>query len=241
MQKSADSPFRDSLQPLIWSIGSVSGVMNEKDERRLLVATIMDLLRLIQLKTCKDDKAIVAGCLMYVIQQYPRFLKQHYVLLRTVIRKNFEFMHETHPGVQDMACDTFLKLARNCGTQLIVVHSTEKGTFPPFIEEVLPDVSIYIELLSMQQKEIFFQALATIIKFERNFDTRNRWIISLLFPLNQELQRVIREGVQNPASFYIPANLSSIRNCLRFHRVVCDVLAVDYSNQVRLLEFFKPS
>ena len=61
MQKSADSPFRDSLQPLIWSIGSVSGVMNEKDERRLLVATIMDLLRLIQLKTCKDDKAIVAG------------------------------------------------------------------------------------------------------------------------------------------------------------------------------------
>ena len=178
---------------------------------------------------------------MYVIQQYPRFLKQHYVLLRTVIRKNFEFMHETHPGVQDMACDTFLKLARNCGTQLIVVHSTEKGTFPPFIEEVLPDVSIYIELLSMQQKEIFYQALATIIKFKRNFDTRNRWIISLLFPLNQELQRVIREGVQNPASFYIPANLSSIRNCLRFQRVVCDVLAVDYSNQVRLLELFKPS
>ena len=99
MQKSSDVPFRNTLQPLVWSIGSVSGTMTEDQERHLLVATIMDLLRLIQMKNNKDDKVIIAGCLMYVIQQYPRFLRQYYVLLRTVIRKNFDFMHETHPDV----------------------------------------------------------------------------------------------------------------------------------------------
>lgn len=46
--------------------------------------------------------------------QYPRFLRaqKHWKFLRTVVTKLFEFMHEKHPGVQDMACDTFLKIAQ---------------------------------------------------------------------------------------------------------------------------------
>lgn len=32
--------------------------------------------------------------------------------MRTVVLKLFEFMHERHPGVQDMAVDTFLKIAQ---------------------------------------------------------------------------------------------------------------------------------
>lgn len=47
----------------------------------------------------------------YIVGQYPRFLKQHYKFLKTVINKLFEFMHESHDGVQDMACDTFLKIS----------------------------------------------------------------------------------------------------------------------------------
>lgn len=50
----------------------------------------------------------------YVVGQYPRFLRaqKHWKFLRTVVTKLFEFMHEKHPGVQDMACDTFLKIAQ---------------------------------------------------------------------------------------------------------------------------------
>lgn len=32
--------------------------------------------------------------------QYPRFLRAHWKFLKTVVNKLFEFMHETHPGVQ---------------------------------------------------------------------------------------------------------------------------------------------
>ena len=38
----------------------------------------------------------------YVVGQYPRFLRAHWKFLRTVVLKLFEFMHEKHPGVQDM-------------------------------------------------------------------------------------------------------------------------------------------
>jgi exportin-1 len=50
----------------------------------------------------------------YVVGQYPRFLRaqKHWKFLRTVVTKLFEFMHEKHPGVQDMACDTFLKISQ---------------------------------------------------------------------------------------------------------------------------------
>ena len=36
----------------------------------------------------------------------------HWKFLKTVVNKLFEFMHEVHPGVQDMACDTFLKISK---------------------------------------------------------------------------------------------------------------------------------
>ena len=57
-------------------------------------------------------RAFLFVCLSarYVVGQYPRFLRaqKHWKFLRTVVTKLFEFMHEKHPGVQDMACDTFL-------------------------------------------------------------------------------------------------------------------------------------
>lgn len=104
------------------------------------VTVIKDLLGLCEQKRGKDNKAVIASNIMYdphplahsrsradarvdryvawvcryVVGQYPRFLRaqKHWKFLRTVVTKLFEFMHEKHPGVQDMACDTFLKIAQ---------------------------------------------------------------------------------------------------------------------------------
>lgn len=232
MHLGVNEPFRDDLQHLIWSIGSISGVMDEKRERQLLTGTIMDLLNLIKTKEAKDDKAVIAGCLMYVIQQYPRFLKRHFVFLRVVIQKNFEFMHESHPGVQDMACDTFRKIVKNCGSQLVIVQNVENKSFPPMINEILSGSQIYMEMLSVQQKETFYEAVAVITKFERNTEKRLVLIDNLLYPLNEQMNRIIKEGVSNQASFHTNENLVTIRNVLRFNRVVCSVVTNDYFRQL---------
>eukprot|EP00741_Cyanophora_paradoxa_P007524 tig00001154_g7277.t1 len=91
-----------NLNTLCWAIGSISGAMTEEDEKRFLVTVIKDLLGLCEMKRGKDNKAVIASNIMYVVGQYPRFLRAHWKFLKTVVNKLFEFMHETHPGVQDM-------------------------------------------------------------------------------------------------------------------------------------------
>lgn len=67
--------------------------MHEEDEKRFLVTVIKDLLGLCEQKKGKDNKAIIASNIMYVVGQYPRFLRAHWKFLKTVVNKLFEFMH----------------------------------------------------------------------------------------------------------------------------------------------------
>ena len=73
-------------------------VVDEETEKRFLVTVIKDLLGLCEIKRGKDNKAVVASDIMYIVGQYPRFLKAHWKFLKTVVNKLFEFMHETHEG-----------------------------------------------------------------------------------------------------------------------------------------------
>ena len=224
--------FRDSLQHLIWSIGSISGVMDVKRESQLLTGTIMDLLTLIKQKVDKDDKAVIAGCIMYIIQQYPRFMKNHYEFLRIVILKNFEFMNEPHPGVKDMALDTFKKLVKNCGGQLTIFQTVKGQSSPPFINTILENLENYTMNLSNQQKESFYESVAMIIKFEKNTEKRLILIDNLLFNMNSRLDTVIKAGVENSMVFHSNEALDSLRFILRMNRVVCSVNANSYYRQL---------
>jgi exportin-1 len=93
----------NNCNTLCWAIGSISGAMNEETEKRFLVTVIKDLLGLTEMKRGKDNKAVVASNIMYIVGQYPRFLKAHWKFLKTVVNKLFEFMHETHEGMPHCA------------------------------------------------------------------------------------------------------------------------------------------
>merc|ERR1712226_1486491 len=118
-----------NLNTLCWAIGSISGAMHEEDEKRFLVVVIKDLLGLCEMKRGKDNKAIIASNIMYVVGQYPRFLRAHWKFLKVVIFKLFEFMHETFPGVQEMVVETFLKICQKCKKKFHVVNPGENMAF----------------------------------------------------------------------------------------------------------------
>ncbi len=75
-------------------------------------------------------------CCRYVVGQYPRFLRNHWKFLKTVVNKLFEFMHELHPGVQDMACETFIKIVTKCKKKFVLLQASSSsgrglgGTIP---------------------------------------------------------------------------------------------------------------
>ena len=63
-----------------------------------MIINFVDLLGLCEQKRGKDNKAIIASNIMYVVGQYPRFLRAHWRFLKTVVNKLFEFMHgKFHP------------------------------------------------------------------------------------------------------------------------------------------------
>ena len=83
---------------MVWKIAHLNAFVDEDVEKRFLVTVIKDLLGLTEMKRGKDNKAVVASNIMYIVGQYPRFLKAHWKFLKTVANKLFEFMHETHEG-----------------------------------------------------------------------------------------------------------------------------------------------
>lgn len=58
------------------------------------------------------------------------------------------FISETHEGVQDMACDTFIKIAAKCKRHFVTVQT---GEIMPFIEEILGSINTIICDLQTQQ------------------------------------------------------------------------------------------
>ena len=104
------------------------------------------------------------------------------------------FLSETHDGVQDMACDTFIKIAQKCRRHfvqarvwcsfLVVVHKlhvfqielnlpclilcqVQVGEVMPFIEEILNSTqSIICDLQPQQVALILFKRLFELYSFK---------------------------------------------------------------------------
>lgn len=102
--------FTPALQTSHHSSISLTPFSDEETEKRFLVTVIKDLLGLCEMKRGKDNKAVVAANIMYIVGQYPRFLKAHWKFLKTVVNKLFEFMHETHEGcpVLSVSCSSLM-------------------------------------------------------------------------------------------------------------------------------------
>lgn len=168
--------------------------MHEEDEKRFLVTVIKELLGLCEQKRGKDNKAIIASNIMYVVGQYPRFLRAHWKFLKTVVNKLFEFMHETHDGVQDMACDTFIKIALKCRRHFV---TTQVGESCPFIDEILGSISTIICDLQPQQVHTFYEAVGYMIAAQADNATQEVLIERYMLLPNQVWDDVICKASRN--------------------------------------------
>ena len=165
--------------------------MHEEDEKRFLVTVIKDLLGLCEQKRGKDNKAIIASNIMYVVGQYPRFLRAHWKFLKTVVNKLFEFMHETHEGVQDMACDTFIKIAQKCRRHFVQI---QLGENVPFIEEILGSINTIICDLEPHQVHTFYEAVGYMISAQTDGPAQDLLIEKYMQLPNQVWDSIILQA-----------------------------------------------
>ncbi|KAI5567313.1 hypothetical protein BDE02_13G082000 [Populus trichocarpa] len=116
----------------------------DEEGKQILVMVIRDLLNLWKSRKGKITRLLlqVTSCMLWSV---PKILRAHWKFLKTVVNKLFEFMHETHPGVQDMACDTFLKIVQKCKRKFVIV---QVGESEPFVSELLAAYQQLLLILS---------------------------------------------------------------------------------------------
>ena len=131
---------------------------------------------------------------MYVVGQYPAFLQSHWKFLKTVIKKLNEFMKERHPGVQDMACETFLKVCIKCKEEYLKVQTGEKESF---IYEIIRNMEIDGALLEDKQKLVFYEAVGHIICAEKEDTKREIYLYNLMAPWDNKWKEVMIEASKN--------------------------------------------
>ncbi|KAF8458891.1 CRM1 C terminal-domain-containing protein [Terfezia claveryi] len=214
---------------LCWAIGSISGAMNEETEKRFLVTVIKDLLGLTEMKRGKDNKAVVASNIMYIVGQYPRFLKAHWKFLKTVVNKLFEFMHETHEGVQDMACDTFIKIANKCKRHFVVL---QPGESEPFIDEIVRNMQKITCDLSPQQVHTFYEACGYMISAQGQKTIQERLIQELMALPNTAWDHIIVEANRDPKFLDNPETVKVIGNVMKTNVSACTSIGSYFYPQI---------
>ena len=203
--------------------------MPEEDEKRFLVIVIKDLLGLCEQKRGKDNKAIIASNIMYIVGQYPRFLRIHWRFLKTVINKLFEFMHETHDGVQDMACDTFIKIAQKCRRQFVTM---QMGEAMPFIEEILNTISSIICDLQPQQVHTFYEAVGYMISAQSDQMVQEHLIEKYMLLPNQVWDEIINQASKNVDILKDAEVVKQLANILKTNVRACKSLGHPFVTQL---------
>ncbi|SPQ27663.1 53efa70a-374e-43e1-a148-1aa0d43ebb35 [Thermothielavioides terrestris] len=229
---------------LCWAIGSISLAMNEETEKRFLVTVIKDLLGLTEMKRGKDNKAVVASNIMYIVGQYPRFLKAHWKFLKTVVNKLFEFMHESHEGkplltprareaakvrVQDMACDTFIKIAKQCRRHFVALQPSENE---PFIEEIIRNLGKITCDLTPQQVHTFYEACGYMVAAQGNKNQQERLLAELMAIPNAAWDEIIKQATMNPAILQDADTIKIIGNIMKTNVSACSSIGPYFFPQI---------
>ncbi|KAG0497089.1 hypothetical protein HPP92_001780 [Vanilla planifolia] len=222
----------NNLNTLCWAIGSISGSMVEEQENRFLVMVIRDLLSLCEITKGKDNKAVIASNIMYVVGQYPRFLRAHWKFLKTVVNKLFEFMHETHPGVQDMACDTFLKIVQKCKRKFVI---TQVGENEPFLSELLSSLASTIADLEPHQIHTFYEAVGQMIQAESDPPRRDEYLKRLMDLPNQRWTEIIGQASRSVDILKDPDVIRAVLNILQTNTSVASSLGAFFLPQISLI------
>jgi exportin-1 len=211
----------NGVNTLSWAVGAISGVMTQDAERNFLVLVIRNLLLLVKVKDQTSDRAVVASCIMYVCAQYPRFLRDHWEFLKTVVRKLCEFLHEPHPGVKDMAVDTLTTICRHCKARFLRAIASDPQ---PFIEELIAQTLAHTADLTVQQQHGYYHALAIVIAAETTPDRQFQLLSFLLTPPKGEWDAIIAEANRDASTLYDPTRCDRIAAVLRCFTVVCEAL-----------------
>ncbi|KAL0208195.1 hypothetical protein P9112_010782 [Eukaryota sp. TZLM1-RC] len=215
----------DSLNRLCWVGGAISGSMPIQIEKKFVIGILKKLLDLCNKFFDKTPRAIVASNVMYICSQYPRFLRSQSSFLETVCRKLFEFMKETHPGIKDMACDTFIIISGRC-----------KKKMTSLIDGYIQDFDQNTKELPFELKEKVVESYGLIISALPNTKEQQQRLDQFISPFNLVWRNLFHQGqASGGEAFNSMEVVASLNQFVRFNSVLCKNLGPVFSPQMSMI------
>jgi exportin-1 len=143
-------------------------------------------------------------------------------------------MHETFEGVQDMACDTFLKICKKCKKRFVIDHQDDKNH--NFLEKLLNDIPNIIQKLQPNHIHIFYEAVGYIVDSAEKEKKEN--LIKNFMELPNKKWKIIMKNAQK--SLNILVNSEIMRDLVNLLKTnVSAAKSLKNSYQFQLTTVFK--
>ncbi|GBO13973.1 Exportin-1, partial [Araneus ventricosus] len=136
---------------------------------------------------------------------------------------------ETHAGVQDMACDTFIKIAQKCRRHFVQV---QVGEVMPFIEDILNSINTIICDLQPQQVHTFYEAVGCMIAAQTDQAVRDHLIDKYMLLPNEVWDAIIRQATKSVEVLQHEDAVKQLGNILKTNVRACMALGHPYVMQL---------
>ncbi|CDJ41713.1 exportin, putative, partial [Eimeria tenella] len=125
-------------------------------------------------------------------------------------------MQEPFPGVRDMACETFLKVANKCKTTIAANHQEDERNF---VLSVIENHTQQTEVLDEKQQLLFFEAVGHIIS-ATPAEVQASCIEGLMANSWEAWQQIVKSGKENQLFLFNPQAAKRLVQILRINQRV---------------------
>ena len=132
-------------------------------------------------------------------------------------------------GVQDMACDTFMKIAQKCKKHFVMQQSNE---VMPFIDEILINLSTSTSDLQPQQVHTFYEAVGYMISAQPNKQIQDRLIQKLMELPNSSWDSMMAIAHQNVDVLNNADNIKVLGNIMKTNVAACNSIGSPFIFQI---------
>ena len=222
----------NNMNSLCWAVGTLAGALNKSDEKSFLIFFLRNLLQLCENKSDIESKAIIASNIMHIVSQFSRFLIMNYEFLKTVLFKLLEFMKNKFAGVQEMACNIFLKICERCkqdlSRQQVSMKRPNDPPTPAFVISFIPTVDAHTATLNTYQRIQFYEAVGHMISAFPDPQGQMELTIKLMARMEVVWQNLMT-GLDNLQAFMNEQKLLEISFYLRVNERLAACIGRPYS------------
>ena len=128
-----------------------------------------------------------------------------------------------------MACDTFIKIARQCRRHFVALQPSESE---PFIEEIVRNLQRITSDLTPQQVHTFYEACGYMVNAQGNKHQQERLLADLMAAPNAAWDEIIRAATQDPTILQDADTIKIIGNIMKTNVSACSSIGPYFGPQI---------